>query len=79
MALLPAGEVEEFVEKPSGNALERMANCSRNSTEACPFEASMGVYVFNRQALVSCLEQQPVLNCIWSERPQGQAEPALEP
>ena len=42
ITLLPAGEVEEFVEKPSGNALERMANCSRNSTEACPFEASHG-------------------------------------
>ena len=63
-ALSPAGEVEEFVEKPSGNALERMANCSRNSTEACPFEASMGVYVFNRQALVSCRGLHPVLTCM---------------
>ena len=63
-SFLPAGEVEEFVEKPSGSALERMANCSRNSTEACPFEASMGVYVFNRQALVSCLGLRLVLPCM---------------
>ena len=31
----------------------------------------MGVYVFNRQALVSCLRLRPVLTCICSEGRSG--------
>ena len=43
------------MEKPSGATLEGMAHASRNATPEAPFEASMGIYVFNRDVLVSLL------------------------
>ncbi|KAK9794930.1 hypothetical protein WJX73_010196 [Symbiochloris irregularis] len=49
------GVVTQFYEKPSGATLETMAHASRNATPDKPFEASMGVYVFGRDVLVSLL------------------------
>ncbi len=43
-----AGEVESFVEKPSGDRLEVLAHASKHATQEFPFEASMGIYVFKR-------------------------------
>lgn len=50
-----AGLVTQFYEKPSGPVLESMAHASRNATPELPFEASMGIYVFNRDVLVTLL------------------------
>ena len=44
--LAAAGEVESFVEKPSGDRLEVLAHASKHATAEFPFEASMGIYVF---------------------------------
>ena len=61
-----AGEVESFVEKPSGDRLEVLAHASKHATAEFPFEASMGIYVFKRAPLLSlqprhavCLECAP--------------------
>ena len=50
-----ADELLGFVEKPSGAQLEEMAHASRNATSEKPFEASMGIYVFNKDVLVELL------------------------
>ena len=50
-----AGLITQFYEKPQGQTLSSMAHASRNATSEAPFEASMGIYVFNRDVLVSLL------------------------
>lgn len=55
-----AGVVTQFYEKPSGKQLESMAHASRNATPEAPYEASMGIYVFNRDVLVSLLDSTAV-------------------
>lgn len=50
-----SGLVTQFYEKPSGKTLSSMAHASRNATPEAPFEASMGIYVFNRDVLVNLL------------------------
>ena len=49
------GVVTQFKEKPSGATLEAMAHATPTATSEAPFEASMGVYVFGRDVLVSLL------------------------
>ena len=41
------------MEKPSGDALHEWKGVSKNATQQDPFEASMGIYVFKRDVLVS--------------------------
>ncbi len=50
---LCAGCISLFKEKPTGDELDKMKNVSKNATEQDPFEASMGIYVFKRDVLVS--------------------------
>lgn len=76
LLLGPAGRVVDFVEKPSGEALKRMANHSMHATEESPFEASMGVYVFKTETLVrsrgaACAAWQPRL-CLPMPAPAGE-------
>jgi glucose-1-phosphate adenylyltransferase len=58
-----AGEIVEFKEKPTGEALESMrvdtTNFGLNADEAAsrPFLASMGIYVFNYAKLVELLRE----------------------
>ncbi len=42
-----------FYEKPTGDDLDKVRSVSKNATEENPFEASMGIYVFKRDVLVS--------------------------
>eukprot|EP01025_Chloroclados_australasicus_P056867 TRINITY_DN70751_c0_g1_i1.p1 TRINITY_DN70751_c0_g1~~TRINITY_DN70751_c0_g1_i1.p1 ORF type:complete len:540 (+),score=40.62 TRINITY_DN70751_c0_g1_i1:117-1736(+) len=51
-----SGKVLDFVEKPEGKKLQSMKQADFHTTEQRPFEASMGIYVFNRQVLVDLLE-----------------------
>lgn len=57
------GKITEFKEKPKGDDLEAMRvdttnfGLSAEESEQRPFLASMGIYVFNYQRLVSLLEQ----------------------
>jgi glucose-1-phosphate adenylyltransferase len=51
------GLVENFQEKPTGDRLEAMAHASKHATPTAPFEASMGVYIFKRDVLVSLLHE----------------------
>ncbi len=57
------GRITEFKEKPKGDDLEAMRvdttnfGLSAEESEQRPFLASMGIYVFNYQRLVSLLEQ----------------------
>ena len=51
------------MEKPSGEALHNWKGVSKNSTEQNPFEASMGIYVFKREALVPALSPFPFPPC----------------
>ncbi|KAK9844020.1 hypothetical protein WJX81_002055 [Elliptochloris bilobata] len=53
-----SGVVESFVEKPTGDRLEVLAHASKHATPEFPFEASMGIYVFKRKALVALLAGQ---------------------
>ena len=46
-----------FIEKPTGSRLESMAHASKHATPGDPFEASMGVYIFKRDVLVSLLQE----------------------
>lgn len=52
-----AGLVTHFIEKPTGSRLESMAHASKHATPEDPFEASMGIYIFKRDALVSLLQE----------------------
>ena len=52
-----AGLVTHFMEKPTGSRLESMAHASKHATPNAPFEASMGVYIFKRDVLVSLLHE----------------------
>jgi len=45
------------MEKPTGERLESMAHASKHATPTAPFEASMGVYIFKRDVLVSLLHE----------------------
>ncbi len=45
------------MEKPTGSRLESMAHASKHATPQAPFEASMGVYIFKRDVLVSLLHE----------------------
>lgn len=45
------------MEKPTGSRLESMAHASKHATPSAPFEASMGVYIFKRDVLVSLLHE----------------------
>ena len=58
-----AGEISDFHEKPTGSELERLKSVSKNATEQNPYEASMGIYVFKRDALVSNLLRPVSLLC----------------
>lgn len=49
--------VVDFSEKPAGPQLQRMAHASKHATPDYPFEASMGVYVFTRDALTRLLTE----------------------
>ncbi|KAK9831226.1 hypothetical protein WJX74_008354 [Apatococcus lobatus] len=51
------GLVTDFSEKPAGPQLQRMAHASKHATPDYPFEASMGVYVFTRDALTRLLTE----------------------
>lgn len=48
-----AGRISLFYEKPTGDDLDKVRSVSQNATEENPFEASMGIYVFKRDVLVS--------------------------
>ena len=48
-----AGCISLFYEKPTGDDLDKVRSVSKNATEENPFEASMGIYVFKRDVLVS--------------------------
>ncbi len=48
-----AGCISLFYEKPTGDDLDKVRSVSENATEENPFEASMGIYVFKRDVLVS--------------------------
>ena len=50
-----AGELLDFTEKPTGNDLEKMLHASGSATPELPFEASMGIYVFNKAVLEELL------------------------
>jgi glucose-1-phosphate adenylyltransferase len=52
------GVVEKFAEKPGKAALQELSKGSRHSTEAQPFEASMGIYLFKRAVLEELLEDK---------------------
>lgn len=52
---IPVAGLSGFMEKPSGDALHKWKGVSKNATEQDPFEASMGIYVFKREALVKLL------------------------
>eukprot|EP01023_Acetabularia_acetabulum_P042557 TRINITY_DN4215_c0_g1_i5.p1 TRINITY_DN4215_c0_g1~~TRINITY_DN4215_c0_g1_i5.p1 ORF type:complete len:483 (+),score=61.54 TRINITY_DN4215_c0_g1_i5:76-1524(+) len=51
-------KVLDFAEKPCAEKLKSMKGQDIHSTERMPYEASMGIYVFNRQVLVELLEGQ---------------------
>jgi glucose-1-phosphate adenylyltransferase len=59
----PGGRIREFVEKPKDPAVleslrmpaETLAEMGLDTTEA-RYQASMGIYVFNRQTLIDCLD-----------------------
>ena len=55
MLEMSAGQISDFHEKPTGSDLDRLKSVSKNATEQNPFEASMGIYVFKRDVLVSLL------------------------
>jgi len=48
-----AGCISLFYEKPTVDDLDKVRSVSKNATEENPFEASMGIYVFKRDVLVS--------------------------
>lgn len=50
---LSSGCITQFHEKPTGDDLAKLKSVSKNATEQNPFEASMGIYVFKRDVLVS--------------------------
>lgn len=50
-----AGCISMFYEKPTGDDLDKVRSVSKNATKQDPFEASMGIYVFKRDVLVSLL------------------------
>ena len=61
------GKILEFAEKPSGEALQAMRaddqtlrtmGMSKEDAKETPFLASMGIYVFKREALVELLESR---------------------
>ncbi|NDD44079.1 MULTISPECIES: glucose-1-phosphate adenylyltransferase [unclassified Synechococcus] len=59
------GTIQEFREKPKGDALKEMAvdtsrfGLSAESAEQKPYLASMGIYVFSRKALFDLLNNNP--------------------
>ncbi|MFM1900589.1 MAG: Glucose-phosphate adenylyltransferase [Cyanobacteriota bacterium] len=59
------GTIQEFREKPKGDALKEMAvdtsrfGLSAESAEQKPYLASMGIYVFSRTALFDLLNNNP--------------------
>ena len=59
------GSIQEFREKPKGDALKEMAvdtsrfGLSPESAQAKPYLASMGIYVFSRKALFGLLNDHP--------------------
>jgi glucose-1-phosphate adenylyltransferase len=60
-----SGRVVSFKEKPEGEALHQMRvdttrmGLSAAEAQQKPYLASMGIYVFNRQALINVLEKNP--------------------
>lgn len=60
-----AGRIVDFNEKPKGDALEAMKvdtttlGLSPDSAREKPFIASMGIYVFKKQALIDLLRRSP--------------------
>jgi glucose-1-phosphate adenylyltransferase len=61
----PAGRIQEFREKPKGEALEAMRvntaalGLAASEAERRPFLASMGIYVFDRDVLFKLLASNP--------------------
>lgn len=59
------GRIQEFREKPKGDALHSMAvdishlNLSEESIRCKPYLASMGIYVFSRKILFDLLQSNP--------------------
>ena len=70
-----SGRISDFHEKPTGADLERLKSVSKNATEHNPFEASMGIYVFKRDVLVSQTflpqnTQHVQVQCLTAEHPK---------
>jgi glucose-1-phosphate adenylyltransferase len=65
MKIQEKGRIIDFSEKPEGDALKQMqvdtANLGLSAKDAKekPYIASMGIYVFKRQALIKLLDQHP--------------------
>lgn len=65
MKIDTTGRVIDFYEKPKGDALEQMKvdtttlGLTEEQAREKPFIASMGIYVFNKEALVKLLRQNP--------------------
>jgi glucose-1-phosphate adenylyltransferase len=61
----PSGRIQEFREKPKGEALETMRvntaalGLAASEAERRPFLASMGIYVFDRDGLFDLLDNHP--------------------
>lgn len=65
MKIDASGQIVDFSEKPKGEELQRMRvdtttlGLSAEAAAQTPFIASMGIYVFKRQALVDLLRSMP--------------------
>lgn len=65
MKIDTTGRVIDFYEKPKGDALEQMKvdtttlGLTADQAREKPFIASMGIYVFNKEALVKLLRKNP--------------------
>ena len=74
MKIDPAGKIVDFAEKPTGDALQAMEvdttilGLSKAEAAKQPFIASMGIYVFKKDVLLSLLnEEMPSANDFGSE------------
>jgi glucose-1-phosphate adenylyltransferase len=62
------GRIVEFAEKPKGDALKAMAvdttvlGLNEAAAKENPYIASMGIYVFKKQAMIDLLKQHPEMN-----------------
>lgn len=65
MKIDPTGRVVDFCEKPTGDELKAMQvdttilGLSPEEAKASPYIASMGIYVFKKEALIKLLHQNP--------------------